>query len=128
METGAPEPQGAPPEPATPSRPGRLDRLARFAAALPIHAYRYLLSPLLGPRCRFAPTCSAYAIEAIGRHGAAKGLVLAARRLARCHPLTFLGGSSGFDPVPRHARWRDLFARARNGLSCGEAHDTRTPG
>ena len=76
------------------------ESLASRLAAAPIHLYRRLLSPLLPPACRFTPTCSAYALEAIARHGALKGLWLAARRLARCHPLTWAGGSSGFDPVP----------------------------
>jgi len=64
--------------------------------ALPIAAYRLLVSPLLPPRCRFLPSCSEYAIEALHRHGAGRGLVLALRRLARCHPW----GGSGYDPVP----------------------------
>jgi putative membrane protein insertion efficiency factor len=66
----------------------------------PIQFYRHFLSPLFPPSCRFEPTCSRYAIEAIETHGALKGLGLALRRLAKCHPLTWLGGSSGFDPVP----------------------------
>jgi len=72
------------------------------AAALiaPIRFYRIFISPLFPPACRFQPTCSQYAIEAIQTHGAFKGFVLALRRLARCHPITWLGGSSGFDPVP----------------------------
>ncbi|MEE3625901.1 membrane protein insertion efficiency factor YidD [Nitrospirillum sp. BR 11752] len=63
---------------------------------LPIHAYRLLLAPLLGPRCRFEPSCSAYALEALAVHGGIKGAWLAARRIARCHPW----GGGGFDPVP----------------------------
>jgi uncharacterized protein len=59
-------------------------------------AYKRLVSPLLPPACRFTPTCSAYAREAIARHGAARGLALAARRLARCHPFN----PGGPDPVP----------------------------
>lgn len=78
---------------------GRKGLAARIAAA-PIHAYRRFISPLMPPSCRFTPTCSTYALEAIAVHGAMKGLLLTARRLARCHPLTWLGGSSGFDPVP----------------------------
>lgn len=70
------------------------------ALSLPIHLYRYLVSPLLPASCRFTPTCSAYALEALEAHGPFKGLYLAARRLLRCHPITWLGGSSGFDPVP----------------------------
>ena len=83
------------------------EKLARYARhgvvmalSAPIHAYRYLLSPLLGPSCRFAPTCSAYALEALHVHGPFKGSWLAVRRLSRCHPITLLGGSSGIDPVP----------------------------
>ena len=69
----------------------------------PIVAYRYLISPLMPPACRFSPSCSAYALEALAEHGPLKGSWLALRRLARCHPFTFFGGSSGYDPVPRHA-------------------------
>ncbi|MFO7854884.1 MAG: membrane protein insertion efficiency factor YidD [Paracoccaceae bacterium] len=69
--------------------------LARLLA-LPVHAYRLVLSPWLGPNCRFRPTCSAYALEALETHGAFRGGWLALRRFARCHPL----GGDGFDPVP----------------------------
>ena len=67
----------------------------------PIRVYRALISPMLPPACRFEPTCSAYALEALHVHGPIKGTLLAARRIARCHPITWLGGSSGFDPVPK---------------------------
>jgi putative membrane protein insertion efficiency factor len=66
----------------------------------PIRLYKKVLSPLLPPACRFEPTCSAYAIQAIERHGPIRGIVLAAKRLLRCHPIHWLGGSEGFDPVP----------------------------
>ncbi|MEM8958883.1 MAG: membrane protein insertion efficiency factor YidD [Pseudomonadota bacterium] len=69
--------------------------LARIAA-LPVHAYRLVLSPLLGVNCRFHPTCSSYALEALERHGAFKGSWLALRRITRCHPW----GGSGIDNVP----------------------------
>jgi putative membrane protein insertion efficiency factor len=75
----------------------------RFAVAIlsaPIRAYRALLSPLLPNVCRFNPSCSVYALEALKLHGPLKGSWLTVRRLARCHPITWLGGSSGFDPVP----------------------------
>jgi putative membrane protein insertion efficiency factor len=52
------------------------------------------------PSCRYHPTCSAYALEAIETHGPVRGLLLAVQRLARCHPISFLGGGSGLDPVP----------------------------
>lgn len=61
-----------------------------------IDVYRVTLGPLIGGMCRFQPSCSAYASEAVRRHGARTGTILASRRLLRCHPL----GSSGFDPVP----------------------------
>lgn len=64
--------------------------------ALPIRAYRLILSPWLGVNCRYQPTCSAYAIEALEKHGALRGGWLAVRRLARCNPW----GGCGYDPVP----------------------------
>jgi len=68
---------------------------------LPIHLYRWFLSPFLGSNCRFQPSCSAYALEAIERHGAWRGSGLAIKRICRCHPW----GGAGHDPVPeaRHA-------------------------
>ena len=62
-----------------------------------IHGYRYIISPWLGPACRFDPTCSQYAIDAIRHHGSLQGLGLAAFRLLKCHP--FYAG--GFDPVKK---------------------------
>ena len=69
--------------------------LARLFA-LPVRAYRLILSPWIGFHCRYQPTCSAYALEALEKHGGLKGGYLAARRICRCHPW----GSSGYDPVP----------------------------
>ena len=66
----------------------------------PIRAYRAFLSPLLPHVCRFTPSCSVYALEALKLHGPLKGSWLTVKRLSRCHPITWLGGSSGFDPVP----------------------------
>ncbi|MDE0588494.1 membrane protein insertion efficiency factor YidD [Halocynthiibacter sp. C4] len=67
-----------------------------FVISLPIRAYRTVFSPWVGFNCRYQPTCSAYAMEALEKHGAFKGSYLAARRIWRCHPF----GKSGYDPVP----------------------------
>ncbi len=69
--------------------------LARLFA-LPVRGYRLVASPWVGHGCRFQPTCSAYALDALDRHGAIKGGWLAARRILRCHPW----GGHGYDPVP----------------------------
>jgi uncharacterized protein len=69
--------------------------MARFLVAV-IRAYRYALSPWWGTQCRFTPTCSQYALDAIAAHGAASGSWLALKRIARCHPWH----RGGFDPVP----------------------------
>jgi putative membrane protein insertion efficiency factor len=61
-----------------------------------VRGYRCVISPLLGPRCRYLPSCSAYCLESLARYGLQKGLWLSVKRLARCHPW----GSSGYDPVP----------------------------
>lgn len=63
---------------------------------LPIRFYQGAISPLFPSVCRFTPTCSQYAVEAIARHGVVKGSWMALRRIARCHPW----GGSGYDPVP----------------------------
>ncbi|MDD3669095.1 MAG: membrane protein insertion efficiency factor YidD [Alphaproteobacteria bacterium] len=67
-----------------------------------IKLYRWFLSPLLGGRCRFQPTCSEYAEEAFSLHGARKGAILTAKRILKCHPW----GGSGYDPVPPKAEKR----------------------
>ena len=61
-----------------------------------VRCYRCVISPLLGPRCRYLPSCSAYCLESLARYGPQKGLWLSVKRLARCHPW----GSSGYDSVP----------------------------
>ena len=81
--------------------------MKRVVVAL-LRAYKWALSPLLGPACRYVPTCSEYAIEAVERHGALLGGGRAAWRLLRCHPFT----KGGYDPVVRE-----------EGASC--AHQTR---
>ena len=74
----------------------RLVRLPGRAAILLLKGYKRFLSPLLPPACRFVPTCSEYAAEAIGKHGIVKGSALALWRLLRCNPLC----RGGYDPVP----------------------------
>lgn len=86
-------------------KPARIGRPARLLNQLfvgLIRAYRYILSPWIGQHCRFYPSCSHYAIEALETHGPAKGLYLTLRRLLRCHPWH----PGGADPVP-HACHRD---------------------
>jgi uncharacterized protein len=80
---------------ATAHRAPRPGAAARIAMLL-IRAYQVLAPPLVRGHCRFAPSCSEYAHESLKRHGLSRGLGFAARRLARCHPLS----ASGYDPVP----------------------------
>ncbi len=91
------------------ARPG----IAASVLRLAVRGYQLAVSPLLPPACRYLPTCSAYAIEALERHGAAKGSWLALRRVLRCHPVRWLGGGSGYDPVPERAA--GLFGSRRDG-------------
>ena len=79
---------------------------------LPIRVYQLLVSPLLGPRCRFYPSCSAYAVEALQRHGALRGSWLAVRRLGRCHPWN----PGGPDPVPPARRAVALTSPRSHGV------------
>ena len=90
--------------------------MTKLVAQAPVHFYRWTLKPWLGRECRYLPTCSEYALEAIERNGAWKGWWQTLARLCRCHPL----GSSGYDPVAtlngerhllmpwRYGRWRGV--------------------
>ncbi len=80
-----------------------VQRLARKALCAPIRLYKRYISPGLGTHCRFTPTCSEYAMEAIMVHGCFKGLLLAAWRILRCNPR----GKWGFDPLPEKGQWRN---------------------
>ena len=73
-----------------------LSQLAAWLLCLPILFYQRVISPFTPPSCRFTPTCSEYARQALLKHGPIKGSWLALKRLLRCHP----GGGSGYDPVP----------------------------
>ena len=61
--------------------------------------YKFIISPLLGNSCRYLPTCSEYSIEALKTFGFFKGIYMCAKRILSCHPIKFLGGGEGFDPV-----------------------------
>ena len=73
-----------------------MNKFISWILLIPIYFYRKCISPLLPPMCRYSPTCSAYALEAIKKHGPWKGTWLAAKRILRCHPW----GGHGYDPVP----------------------------
>ena len=87
-----------------------LSKAIQYPFLILIRGYRYLISPLIGPRCRFYPSCSSYAEEAIQVHGVVKGGWLAIKRIGRCHPLN----EGGVDPVPE------------KGLKKTSATDTET--
>lgn len=74
----------------------KLGKIGAWLLILPIRFYQLSISPMLPASCRFTPTCSQYAIEALRKHGPVKGLWLAVKRICRCHPW----GGSGYDPVP----------------------------
>lgn len=90
-----------------------------------VRAYRFFLKPWLGSSCRFEPTCSAYALDALRRHGAVRGAALSGWRLARCHPWC----DGGPDPVPDHlqrpgAALAGLFTRLAGPVRAGSQHPT----
>ena len=84
------------PQTAIQNSTGRTATVPARLLMVPITGYRRFVSPLLPPRCRFAPSCSEYALTAVAEHGAARGLWLAVKRIARCHPFN----PGGYDPVP----------------------------
>lgn len=88
-----------------------MHNIVKIMLKAPIYAYRYAISPLLGPRCRHLPSCSEYALEAIDKNGAWKGLWLTLARLSRCHPW----GTSGLDPAPDLTGEHHPFAPWRYG-------------
>ena len=69
-----------------------------------IKIYKFLISPLLGHSCRYLPTCSEYSIEALKTFGLIKGTFLSLKRIFSCHPVKFLGGGEGFDPVNKNMK------------------------
>ena len=69
-----------------------------------IKGYQYLVSPLLGNSCRYLPTCSEYSIEALQTFGFIKGIYISFKRILSCHPVKFLGGGQGFDPIKKQMK------------------------
>mgnify|MGYP006109678033 FL=1 len=69
-----------------------------------IKGYKFIISPLLSQSCRYLPTCSEYSIEALKTFGLAKGIFMSLKRILSCHPIKFLGGGSGFDPVKKEMK------------------------
>jgi putative membrane protein insertion efficiency factor len=106
------------------TKPTALRRIPMRMLIQVLRAYRLLLSPWLGNQCRFEPTCSLYAIDALERHGALAGSYLGARRVLRCHPWC----AGGLDPVPAQAPalWPRASARGAMPMSPGPA-TLRTP-
>ena len=69
-----------------------------------IKFYQFFISPILGQNCRYLPTCSEYSIDALKEHGFFKGLIMSIKRILSCHPIKFLGGGEGFDPVKKEMK------------------------
>ena len=69
-----------------------------------IKAYKFIISPLLGNSCRYLPTCSEYSIEALKTYGLIKGSLISFKRILSCHPIKFLGGGEGFDPIKKNIK------------------------
>ena len=69
-----------------------------------IKGYKLIISPYLGPSCRYLPTCSEYSIEALKTYGFLKGSLMSLKRILSCHPIKFLGGGEGFDPVKKEMK------------------------
>jgi len=69
-----------------------------------IKLYKLIISPYLGNNCRYLPTCSEYLIESVNEHGILKGVLKGSKRILSCHPIKFLGGGEGFDPVKKKSK------------------------
>jgi len=69
-----------------------------------IKGYKFMISPLFGQSCRYLPTCSEYSIEALKEFALSKGLLMSIKRILSCHPIKFLGGGDGFDPVKKEMK------------------------
>lgn len=97
------------------------NKLRSFTATvvlLPVHVYRKLISPMLGPRCRYYPTCSAYAVDAVKQYGAFRGTILASWRVVRCNPMS----DGGFDYVEDQKLFRTKHSSAESAESHKHQH------
>lgn len=102
----------------------KITRYPRSFALLLLRAYKYAISPMFPPSCRYTPTCSEYAVEAIDRYGVVRGSAMAVWRLLRCHP--FVRG--GYDPVPHNIHVAAaLQSRLRRNLSDGNSRRSFAP-
>ncbi len=90
-----------------------LSHAVALLLVIPIRFYQKFITPFTPPSCRFTPTCSEYARQALLKHGPLKGMLLAVWRISRCHPW----GGSGYDPVPETFAIKTLFARHNNNHS-----------
>ena len=69
-----------------------------------INLYKLIVSPYLGNNCRYLPTCSQYFIDSLNEYGVLKGILMGTKRILKCHPIKFLGGGEGFDPVKKKGK------------------------
>ncbi|MCB9988200.1 MAG: membrane protein insertion efficiency factor YidD [Rhodospirillales bacterium] len=101
-----------------------IDKFFVRIAQIPVRLYRFFLSPWIGNQCRFYPTCSAYMLEAMEKHGAAKGLYLGIRRILACNPWNKY---HGHDPVPERFTWGDMlgYKRKQHPHPCHEKADNK---
>ena len=84
-----------------------MSKLLIYLFIIFIKFYKLFISPILGNRCRYLPTCSDYFIDSLNYHGAIKGLVLGLKRILKCHPIKILGGGSGLDLVPKSKKGKN---------------------
>ena len=79
-------------------------KILKKALIILIKGYQIIVSPFLRPSCRYMPTCSEYFIESLKIHGIIRGISIGIKRIISCHPIKFLGGGSGYDPVPSYKK------------------------
>ena len=82
-------------------------KIANWLVIRLIKFYKFFLSPLFGQNCRFLPSCSEYFIDSLNQHGFIKGFLKGSKRILSCHPIKFLGGGEGFDPVNKNMKEKE---------------------